>query len=162
MSTIFFKILKGGKILQERYETFTVLINRISRNIKKIKNKEMAEYDLRSPHISCLYYIYLEKNITATMLCEKCEEDKATISRALDYLEEKGYIFREFQGTKRYNSPLLLTEKGEKTGEKIAEKIENVLKKINEDLSEDMRKEFYTSLALISEKLEKEANREKE
>ena len=90
MSTIFFKILKGGKILQERYETFTVLINRISRNIKKIKNKEMAEYDLRSPHISCLYYIYLEKNITATMLCEKCEEDKATISRALDYLEEKG------------------------------------------------------------------------
>ena len=29
--------------MQERFETFTVLINRISRNIRKIKNQEMAD-----------------------------------------------------------------------------------------------------------------------
>ena len=40
--------------MKERFETFTVLINRISRNIRKIKNQEMAEYNLRSSHISCL------------------------------------------------------------------------------------------------------------
>ena len=45
--------------MKERFETFTVLINRISRNIRKIKNQEMAEYNLRSPHISCLYYLYM-------------------------------------------------------------------------------------------------------
>ena len=47
----------GDFTMEERFETFTVLINRISRNIRKIKNAEMAEYDLRSVHISCLYAI---------------------------------------------------------------------------------------------------------
>jgi DNA-binding MarR family transcriptional regulator len=73
----------------ERFETFTVLINRISRNIRKIKNQEMAEYKLRSVHISCLYYLYKEAQLLSTDLCERCEEDKATISRALEYLEVK-------------------------------------------------------------------------
>jgi len=31
-------------VMQERFETFTVLINRISRDIRKIKNQEMADY----------------------------------------------------------------------------------------------------------------------
>ena len=39
--------------MENRFETFTVLVNRISRNIRRIKNQEMAEYDLRSAHISC-------------------------------------------------------------------------------------------------------------
>ncbi|MEE0969510.1 MAG: helix-turn-helix domain-containing protein, partial [Clostridia bacterium] len=78
--------------MKERFETFTVLINRISRNIRKIKNQEMAEYNLRSAHVSCLYYLYMHKGATATDLCERCEEDKATISRAIDYLETNGFL----------------------------------------------------------------------
>ena len=89
--------------MKERFETFTVLINRISRNIRKIKNQEMAEYNLRSAHVSCLYYIYISENITATDLCEKCEEDKATISRALDYLEKNEFITCESKNAKRYD-----------------------------------------------------------
>ena len=69
--------------MQERFETFTVLINRISRDIRRIKNQEMAAYHLRSAHVSCLYYIYSLDGVTAAELCEHCEEDKATISRAL-------------------------------------------------------------------------------
>ena len=73
--------------MQERFETFTVLINRISRDIRRIKNQEMAAYHLRSAHVSCLYYIYSLDGVTAAELCEHCEEDKATISRALEHLE---------------------------------------------------------------------------
>lgn len=51
--------------MNERFETFTVLIAKISRNTRKIKNQEMAEYDLRSAHISCLYYLYGKDNMTA-------------------------------------------------------------------------------------------------
>ena len=54
--------------MTERFETFTVLIAKISRNIRKIKNQEMAEYDLRSSHISCLYYLYCTDKLTATEL----------------------------------------------------------------------------------------------
>ena len=140
--------------MQERFETFTVLINRISRNIKKIKNQEMAEYNLRSAHISCLYYIYILKGATATDLCERCEEDKATISRALDYLVTNGYITRDIESTKRYKSPLLLTDKGNELGKKIADKINGVLDAISGGLTEDERIAFYRSLAIISDSLE--------
>lgn len=140
--------------MQERFETFTVLINRISRNIRKIKNQEMAEYNLRSAHVSCLYYLYSSDRLTATELCERCEEDKATISRALDYLETNGYISCETQTAKRYKSPLYLTEKGKETGKKISDKINGVLDEISVGLSEEERVAFYRSLSIISEGLE--------
>lgn len=140
--------------MQERFETFTVLINRISRNIRKIKNQEMAEYNLRSAHVSCLYYLYTNTGATATDLCERCEEDKATISRALDYLETEGYLTCQSKSTKRYKSPLILTEKGNLVGKKIADKISGVLHEISGGLTEEERVAFYRSLSIISESLE--------
>ena len=133
--------------MQERFETFTVLINRISRNIRKIKNQEMADYNLRGAHVSCLYYLYTGDNMTATDLCERCEEDKATISRALDYLETNGYLVCESKNTKRYKSPLVLTEK-------ITERVDRVLDAIGTSLTEEERVAFYRCLAIISDSLE--------
>lgn len=140
--------------MKERFETFTVLINRISRNIRKIKNQEMAEYNLRSSHISCLYYLYSTEGLTATDLCERCEEDKATISRALVYLETNGYLTCNSKNVKRYKSPLVLTDKGITVAKKIADKIDGVLEEISVGLTEEERISFYRSLSIISESLE--------
>ncbi len=140
--------------MEERFETFTVLINRISRNIRKIKNQEMAEYGLRSAHTSCLFYLYSSEKLTATDLCERCEEDKATISRALDYLEANGYLTCEAKSAKRYKSPLVLTEKGREIGKKIANKIDGVLDEISVGLTEDERVAFYRYLSVISDSLD--------
>ena len=148
--------------MEERFETFTVLINRISRNIRKIKNQEMADYNLRSAHVSCLYYIYRAETITATELCKKCEEDKATISRALDYLEKNEFITCLSPNTKRYKSPLVLTEKGSIVGKKIADKIDGVLDQISVGLTEEERQSFYRYLSIISNSLEAIANKEGE
>lgn len=137
-----------------RFETFTVLINRISRNIRKIKNQEMAEYGLRSAHVSCLYYLYCSNGLTSTDLCERCEEDKATISRAIEYLEQNDYITCQSKSAKRYKSPIVLTEKGEIVAKKISDKISGVLDEISADLSEEERNAFYKSLAVISESLD--------
>ena len=140
--------------MQERFETFTVLINRISRNIRKIKNQEMAEYHLRSAHVSCLYYLYSQKGITAKELCDAMEEDKATISRALDYLETNGFLTCKSKNAKRYKSPLVLTDIGNEVGNKIADKIRRVLDTISGGLTEEERVAFYRSLSIISESLE--------
>ncbi|MBQ8407370.1 MAG: MarR family transcriptional regulator [Clostridia bacterium] len=140
--------------MNERFETFTVLNAKISRSIRKIKNQEMAEYDLRSVHVSCLYYLYSTDGLTATDLCERCEEDKATISRALDYLESNGYLTCQSKYAKRYKSPLVLTEKGEEVGKKIADKIDRVLDEISIGLTEQERIEFYRCLSIISNSLE--------
>lgn len=139
--------------MTERFETFTVLINRISRNIRKIKNREMADYSLRSSHISCLYYLYTSEGLTATELCERCEEDKATISRSLEYLEENGYLTCDSKYAKRYRSPYVLTEKGSEVGRKISDKIEHVLDEISVGLTDDERAAFYRSLSIISDSL---------
>ena len=140
--------------MHERFETFTVLINRISRNIRKIKNQEMAEYNLRSVHVSCLYYLYISSGATATDLCERCEEDKATISRAIDYLETNGFLTCESKTAKRYKSTLMLTDKGNEVGKQIGDKISAVLDTVSVDLTEEERAAFYRSLSIISKSLE--------
>ena len=144
--------------MENRFETFTVLVSRISRNIRKLKNQEMSEYNLRSAHVSCLYYLYDSRGLTATDLCERCDEDKATISRALEYLEAHGYL--EPEAERRYRSPLVLTQKGEETGRIIADKINGILEQISGGLTEAERLDFYRSLAIISDSLDAIVNRD--
>ena len=78
--------------MEDRFETFTVLIARISRSIRRLKAEEMERLGLKGPHVSCLYYLSLYDELTAAELCERCDEDKAAISRSIDYLEKNGYL----------------------------------------------------------------------
>ncbi len=140
--------------MEERFETFTTLVAKINRNIRRIKIREMADYELRPAHISCLYYLYISDGLTATELCERCEEDKATVSRALDSLEQNGYLTRETSAAKRYRTPLVLTEQGTAVGRRISERVEHVLDEVNASLSEEERLAFYASLKRISDRLD--------
>lgn len=141
--------------MEQRFETFTVLITKINRNIRKIKNREMAEYNLKGPHISCLYFIYLSEGLTATELCERCEEDKATVSRNLDFLEKNGFVFCRDQTKKRYKSPVELTSKGLEAAGKIAAKIDSILETVSGQMSEGDRVIFYRFLTAVSDNIEK-------
>ncbi len=140
--------------MEERFETFTILINRINRNIRKIKNKEMAEYGLKSIHVSCLHYLGRQEGLSPTQLSEECEEDKAAVSRALDFLEDEGFIDATPQGEKRYKCPIVLTDKGRRASTLINSKIEAVLSEVNDSLTEDERELFYRSLSAISDRLD--------
>lgn len=140
--------------MKERFETFTVLIAKINRSIRKIKNQEMAEYGLRGTQISCLYYLYAFEELTATELCERCEEDKATVSRALESLEKNGFVVCRSASAKRYKSPLFLTEKGKEVGKRICDKIDCVLDEVSIGVSEEERASLYRVLSAISDHLE--------
>lgn len=141
--------------MKERFKTFTLLIARINRSIRKIKSEEMAEYNLKSPHVSCLYYLYKNGPLTSRELCDTCDEDKGAISRSLDYLEREGYITSNTNVKKRYKTPLTLTEKGIAVGKKVAEKIDNVLDYVGRRLDDGERERFYRSLEIICEDLKK-------
>ena len=145
--------------MDEKYKTFTVLMANITRSIRKIKTEEMAEFHLKSPHVSCLYYLYKEDALTAKELCDICEEDKANISRTIDYLETNGYLIRQNQGNKKYKSQLALTEMGKAVGEKIAEKIDRILSEAGEGIDEEDREIMYRSLFQISTNLQKRCSR---
>ena len=141
--------------MQERFKTFTVLIAKISRGIRRIKTEEMDELNLKSPHVSCLYYLYKMNSLTAKGLCDICAEDKASISRSIDYLEKQGYLTCDSNLKKRYRSALTLTDKGREIGKVIASKIDKILDLASDGLSEENRTILYESLTIVSNNLEK-------
>lgn len=142
--------------MEERFETFTTLVSKISRYIRKIKSEEMEDFNLKSSHVSCLYYLYKKNGgMTANELSDVCEEDKASISRTLDFLEHNGYINCQVKLEKRYRTPLTLTTKGQEIGEKIAKKIDEVVSVASVGLTEADREVLYKSLGMISNNLQK-------
>ncbi len=145
--------MMGGVDMQERFESFTLLISHIARYIRRIKTEEMAEHDLKSPHLSCIYYLYKKNTLTATELCELCDEDKAAISRSIVYLEENGYINCISKAKKRYKSPFELTEKGRAVGEALSVKIDKVLDATSQGISDEERAIMYRALTLICNNL---------
>ncbi|MBQ7336771.1 MAG: winged helix-turn-helix transcriptional regulator [Clostridia bacterium] len=140
--------------MYDRYKNFTVMILKIQRAIQKIKSEEMGEFNLKIPHVSCIYYLYKEESLTATELCDICQEDKSYISHALKYLEENGYIFCESTAKKRYNAPFSLTEKGKELGVCVANKIDAVLEPAGIGMTEEERTVLYRCLARICENLD--------
>ncbi len=141
--------------MKERFKTFTVLIAKINRSIHKIKSEEMAEYNLKAPHVSCLYYLYKNGTLTARELCDICDEDKGAVSRSLDYLEKEEYITCDSSAKKRYKAQLFLTDKGKKVGKEVAQKIDALLDCVGCDMTDEDRMQFYSSLELISDDLQK-------
>lgn len=146
----------------DRYETFTRLISTINRSIQRIKAEEMAEFELKSSHVSCLYYLYKANSLTARDLCEMCGEDKANISRSIKYLEEHGFLICATSAQKRYLSALELTEKGREVGKKLAEKADTIIDEASAGLPDCDREVMYRSLALISTNLYKISSQYKE
>lgn len=137
----------------DRFSTFTVLIDKLKRSIRKIKTEEMAEFELKSPHVSCLYYLYRFDALTSKELAEICEEDKAAISRSLEHLEGSGFIVCSQESHKRYKSPFQLTERGREVAEKVIEKVDRILEEASRGLSDEDRNTMYRGMAIISENL---------
>ena len=118
----------------DKYQSLTVEIARISRYIKRIKTEEISQIDpsLKGPHISCLYYIYKNNGtMTAKEISDISDEDKASISRSIDYLENNDYITCKCKSEKRYKSPLFLTQKGKEISEQITRPIDETNNKNN-------------------------------
>ena len=139
--------------MDERFETFTVLINQLSRSIRRIKAEQMESINLKGPHVSCLYYLSKDGPLTAAELCDRCEEDKAAVSRSLEYLEQNGYL--QIPEGKRYRRPLMLTQKGAAAGAEVSRRIDSIVALASCDDQEEDRQAMYRALSVISKNLEK-------
>lgn len=139
--------------MQEGFKTFTVLISKINRNIRRIKTEVMAHFDLKCPHVSSFYYLYTDGPLTAKELCDLCQEDKGALSRSIEYLESEGFI-QNLGSKKKYRSPLSLTEKGKEVGKHLVEKVDEMYKIASEGISEQDRAILYEGLAKVSQNLE--------
>lgn len=137
----------------ERFQTFTVHIAKITRNIRRLKTKTMTELNLKSPHVSCIYYLYPDKVLSVRELLEICDEDKGAISRSITYLVNNGYIEYEKNENKKYKNKLILTDMGKGCGRLIHERINGILSRTGICIGNDLDV-FYKCLDKLSSELE--------
>ena len=91
--------------------------------------------------------------MTAGALCEKCEEDKSAISRALKALEESGYLETRAGKDSKYKNLLTLTEKGKQVVNFSHDMFVQIDEASFEGISIEQRKIFADVLEKMSENL---------
>lgn len=140
--------------MQVEYENFTLIVSKLCKVIRKIKTKEVEEYNLKSSHVTIMYFMYNYTNITLKQLCDYCEEDKASISRAIESLKKLDLV-NNAKTSSVYKQPLVLTEKGINIAMAISQKIDFVVETATQGLTEADRDVMYTCLNTICTNLEK-------
>ncbi len=110
--------------MKERFAEFTTSVTTAYKKLQQIKKKQAeayAAYDIRAPHVMCLYFLgHRPEGATVTELATLCCEDKAATSRAIDYLVEKGYcVHEEDEARKRWRSKVKITPEGEEVTKTI-------------------------------------------
>lgn len=137
-----------------RFQQFSTAISCLYHDIQKIERVEMAKYGLKGPHAQCLQVMAgYPEGITSTELTEKCEKDKAAISRAVAEMEEAGLLVRSQKDGLRYRARLVLTPKGQEAAGKVIDRIQLAVERAGAGLEEEERTVFYRVLGRIAENL---------
>ena len=144
--------------MTNRFQDFLTGITMCYKYIQRIKNAEMTEFGLKGTHVACMFYLnHNPEGLTAAQLCSLCAEDKASISRTVRDLRQKGYI--EEGSGRTYRALLRLTP----AGAEIAGRMEPVIAEWvgigGVGLTDEQRTSFYDTLHLISENLRNELDK---
>lgn len=135
----------------KRYEEFTTKINLAYKYIMKIKIHEMNNLDLKAANLNVIFY--LGKNLeglTASELCWLCKEDKAWISKNLNYLKKKKLIEKyDEDKDKKYRVKYYITQEGIDVYNQIVSIISFISNKCVEGCSKEELDSFYKVLGII-------------
>lgn len=135
----------------DRFEQFTSAISSIHRFVQKIERDEMEKYGLKGA--SAQYLLAMARypqGITAAMLCEVCDRDKAAVSRILSEMEAKGLVARVSSGESQYRALLTLTPEGKEAADYVNQKVTVAVELAGKGVTDEDRKILYASLERIS------------
>ena len=136
----------------ERFTPFVLIIERITKNIKRIADLEMEQYGLRSSHVMCILQLAKsDGGLSSSALADACGVDKAFISRITSELLDKNYIYKEVVPEKKYKTSFLLTEKGEEVNKKMNEIISSRIESVDKHVTMKELQKFYEVLGEIDE-----------
>lgn len=139
-----------------RFEVFTLGLSEIMSSWNKIAAEEMKAFGLKGTYVIYLIALYKHpEGLTAANLSEKCNRDKAEVSRAIASFEKKGLVKRENTTINGYRAKITLTEQGRESTKALRERVKLAVEKGGEGLSEEQRESFYNALETISANLKK-------
>ena len=141
--------------MEFRFEEFVNFVNLSHRALQKIKSMDIGKYDIKGHHLLTMHYIATSKNgLTSTELCDKFREDKAAVSRYLKTLYDKGYVFIQNDGDKKYKLKNLLTDEGKKVYAEYEMYLSTVGKNLEKGVSDPKIASFRKTLAVYTRNLE--------
>ena len=144
----------------ERFVPFVLYTERIAKNIKRLEDKKMLPYGLRSAHVMCILQLdKSESGLSSTELGISCGVDKAFISRITTELVEKQYIVRSGLSSK-YKTKFVLTDSGKEICKIIQDLLCEFIRKINENTPIRKLEIFYEVLSTIDNNLAEITNKE--
>lgn len=121
--------------------TLSVMIKRLNQELKK----EGLEF--QHSHFSTMKILNTLDNICQTDLCKITGKDRASISRTLKFLEEKGYVMR--QSLNGCKNGISLTDKGRE----IMPLLEDISKRVTDrafmGFKNETRQNIFESLCKI-------------
>jgi len=104
--------VKRKIMMEDRYIKFSLTVEQLAKNLQKLKNARMAEFGLRSVHVTCIVRLgQTVEGLTSAQLSEACDVDKSLVSRVIGELQEKGFVTYEVCD-KIYRRRIQLTESG--------------------------------------------------
>lgn len=137
--------------MEKVFENFAAVIMKINKLIQRIKQYEMRDYGLKAIHVMCVYHLNNhDGGLTSSELVRLTLEDKAAISRALNVLQEKGYIVYD---KSKYNTPVKLTDTGKELAEIILDRSSKAVEAGSANMPEEQRVMFYKFLGETADKL---------
>lgn len=139
-----------------RYEEFTAAISMIERSIQRIEHDEMIQYGFRGAYAQYLTALRRShpEGLTAAQLSERCQRDKAAVSRIAAEMEAKGLIVRAGDGESAYRAPLRLTEAGVAAADFVCRRAQEAVEAVGGELTDTQRRDFYSALNLIAVNLQ--------
>lgn len=104
-----------------RHDSVGFLLQRAAKELSRHAAHVLQSkgFDLKIEHMVILARLWEEDNLTQQQLSERICQNKTNITRAIDLLEEKGYVKRLPGVNDRRNKYIQLTLKGKKMEQKF-------------------------------------------
>ena len=141
--------------MQSAFETFSLSIEQIGKNIRKYKDEQAAELGLRGIHVMVLHQLSKsDGGMTAAALSRACGVNRAFVSRVLAELLSLSLVqYADPSAERLYRMRLLLTDRGVETVERMNRRIDEAVSEIGGDISMRDMAIFYSVLRRLDARL---------
>lgn len=130
-----------------KIDTLGYYVDRTFTKMVKFLNQELSasKLDLKHPQFSLLMVLGNKEGLSQADLTDFVDRDKASVSRNIKFLEEKGYVKKEILD--RRTSLIFLSEKGKEIIPKLYEIAETVKGTALKGFSQSKRNGIFENLA---------------
>ena len=107
-------------------------------------------YDVNKTQLRALVFMKNYGEISMTELCAKLNIEKGSLTRMIDDLSKKGYVYREKNLKDRRKYMIVITEEGKKIAADFTEKLSNDLEAKFFKLDTDEREKYLEAIETLA------------